>query len=73
MVDKFKDLYANLINDVSDEDTREKFLDRLERICDDIAELDSDIEKELENQYVCEAQSYYDLENEFNYSNRMPM
>ena len=72
MREKFKKFYENLIDDISDEEVRDKMLERLEAIDDEIFELDYDIEKEIENQEI----EYYDsfaLEDEFNYQSRMPM
>lgn len=68
---KLKDYFTNLIDDVKDEDVRNKLLDRLEAIDDEIFELDYDIRYEVEKQ----GSDYIDnniLADEFNYSCRMP-
>ena len=45
MRERFKKFYENLIDDISDEKIRDKMLERLEAIDDEIFELDYDIEK----------------------------
>ena len=47
---EMKKYYENKIDDIQDEHTREKFLDKLEEIDDMLFELDTKIDEEVENQ-----------------------
>lgn len=51
---KLYQFYENLIDDIKDENIREKMLDKLELIDDLIRELDYNIEDELEKQECIE-------------------
>lgn len=69
---KLYQFYQNLIDDIKDEDIREKMLDRLEEIDDEIFELDYDVRAriEIQEEYEeCETQE--EQEKEFLYANRM--
>lgn len=72
--DKVCEFYKNKIDDVKDEEVKEKLLERLEAIEDDLFLLEMDIDEEVENQEdVFEFQEDGVLADEFNYANRMPM
>ena len=55
--------YENKIDDVADEQVREKLLDKLDEIDTLLLELDGDIDEEIENQesdYVESEEIYYE-------------
>lgn len=47
---EIKRFYENKIDDIQDEETKNRLLDKLEEVDDIILELDTEIEEELENQ-----------------------
>ena len=72
MKEKFKSYYENLIDDIKDKSVKDKLLDKLEDLDDEVFMLDCEISEELENQkneYIDE----FGLQDEFNYSCSMPV
>ena len=65
-----KQYYENLIDDIEDEETREKLLDDLEEIDDLLLLLESSIENELENQESDYLPSQNEMWDEFEYDRK---
>ena len=62
--------YENIIDDIENEDVRENLLDNLEEIDDLLLLLESNIEKELENQESDYLPSPNEMWNEFEYGRK---
>ena len=67
---EIRQYYENLIDDIENEDVREKLLDDLEEIDDLLLLLESNIEKELENQESDYLPSQNEMWDEFEYDRK---
>lgn len=67
---EIRQYYENLIDDIENEDVRENLLDNLEEIDDLLLLLESNIEKELENQESDYLPSQNEMWDEFEYGRK---